>query len=68
MTHCISPSQRALHIGGELAAVTLVVPFMAYLATRDQLPGWARAGAAAVGIGSLLVDGYLLAQFLRADP
>jgi hypothetical protein len=62
---CISAAQRAWHVSGELAAVTLVVPFMAYLATRKQLPAWARVGAAGVGLFSLIVDGYLLTRFLN---
>ena len=63
---CISKRQRAWHVGSELAAVALVVPFMAYLATRKQLPGWARVGAAGVGIFSLVLDGALLYRYLKA--
>jgi len=62
---CISETQRKVHIGGEVAALALVVPFMAYLTTRKQLPTWARAGAGTIGAISLLLDGYLLVRFLK---
>lgn len=60
----ISQSQRRLHILSEAAAVTLVAPFMFYVATRKELPSWARFAAAAIGVGTIVVDGYLLAKYV----
>jgi hypothetical protein len=61
---CINEAQRTLHVVSEAGAVVLVAPLMAYLATRKQLPTWARAGAGAVGVLSVLIDGYLLTRYL----
>jgi len=65
MPVCISERQRDVHVAGETLALVFVVPFMGYLATRRELPTWARVSAAAVGVGSLLLDGYVLSQFLK---
>ncbi len=60
----ISQQQRQLHMAGEAIAVTLVAPFMFYLSTRKELPAWARVASAGIGIGTLIIDGYLLAQYV----
>lgn len=62
---CIEPHQQTLHIVGEIAAVTLAVPLMGYFAFNKQLPTWARVGAGAVGVFSLIVDGLLLYKYAR---
>lgn len=62
----ISRHQRRVHVVGEVLAITFVVPFMGYLATRRTLPTWVRLSAAAVGLGSLLLDGYVLWKFAES--
>lgn len=63
----ISRRQRRIHVVGEVLAITLVVPFMGYLTTRRTLPTWVRLGTAAVGLGSLLLDGYVLWKFFKGE-
>ena len=60
---CVPGSQVRLHVITERLAVFVVAPFLAYLATRRELPSWARAGAAAVAAGTLIVDGHLLTRW-----
>lgn len=62
---CISPRQRQVHVASETVAVLVIAPFLAYLAQRRALPTWARVGAAAVAVGTLVVDGWLLSRYLR---
>lgn len=61
----ITAAQRATHIRWETAALVVVVPFMGYVATRKALPTWARVVAAGIGVGTLLIDGSLLASWRR---
>jgi predicted benzoate:H+ symporter BenE len=60
---CIMPSQARLHRSTEAAAVLVVAPFLFYIATRKSLPNWARMVAAVFGVGTVLVDGYLLTKW-----
>ena len=65
---CIRRRQVRLHVVGEALALVAVVPAMAYLATRKELPTWPRVVAGATGLFSLVVDGYLLYQYGRRSP
>ncbi len=62
---CIDDDQRQLHVTSEAIAVTLVAPFMFYLAWQKGLPAWARAVSFGIGVGTVLVDGKLLLDYLR---
>lgn len=62
---CISAEQRALHVGTEIVAITVMVPFWVWLARQAVLPQWARVLSGACAAGTLVVDGYLLTRFLR---
>ena len=59
----ISSRQKAVHQSSEALAVWVGVPFFAYLALNSRLPGWARLLSAAFGVGTLVVDGGLLATW-----
>jgi hypothetical protein len=48
------------HKTTEALSVFVAVPFLGYLATRKQLPTWARLGAAVFAAASLYIDGGLL--------
>lgn len=61
---CISAEQRRVHVVAEALAVVLVAPLLGYVATRPELPDWARVGAGAAAVGTLLVDGWLLSRYL----
>jgi hypothetical protein len=61
----ISRGQRHVHVAAESVAVFAVVPFMVYLATRKELPDWARASSAIIAGGTLLIDGGLLLSYTR---
>lgn len=60
---CIPESQRALHVRSETIAVVAIAPFMAWLATRRELPTWARVVSGLVAAGTLAVDGKLLSAY-----
>ncbi len=63
---CISEQQRRVHVWSETVAVVAVAPLLAYLATRRELPDWARLGLGAAAVGTLLVDGWLLSRYLSS--
>lgn len=63
----VSDRQRAVHVAAEAVAVFAVVPFMTYLATRRELPGWARAVSGVIAAGTLLVDGGLLWRYATGN-
>ena len=52
----ISPRQQKIHETTEWLSVLFVLPFCVYLATRKELPTWARAASGALGVGILYVD------------
>jgi len=56
MTVCISERQRNVHVVAEAVALLVVVPFMAHVALSAE-DKTTRTLAAAVGLGTLLVDG-----------
>jgi hypothetical protein len=58
-------TQWRVHVISETLAVLIVVPFSVYVASRKQLPAWARVVAGGIGVATLLVDGYLLTRNLR---
>ncbi len=60
---CISDARRKLHRTTELIAVFAVAPFMIWLSTNKRLPPWARVASGAIGVGTLLVDGYLALRY-----
>jgi hypothetical protein len=60
----VSRGQRSVHVASESVAVLAVVPFMLYLATRKELPRWARIASGVIAAGTLVVDGGLLARYL----
>lgn len=62
---CITPKQRDLHVTMESVALVAVVPFMFWLSAHPRLEPWARRSALAIGVGTLLVDGYLLSWYIR---
>lgn len=68
LTTCIPEQQRQVHVVSELIALVLVTPLLGYVATRRELPDWARYGAGAAALGTVLVDGWLLSRYLRAAP
>lgn len=56
--------QRGLHIATEALAVTVVAPVTLYIAANNpQMPRWQRGFLYAVAVGSVFVDGYLLAKW-----
>lgn len=64
---CISEPRRRLHVATEAASVLTVAPFSFWLATRKELPSWARASAAVLGVAVLVVDGGLLLTWRRQN-
>ncbi len=62
--HCISDEQRATHIIFEAAAILIVTPFLAWLATRRELPPAARALSGGIAVVTVIVDGALLSRYL----
>lgn len=61
---CISKAQRNVHVAFEGLAVVVAAPFSFWLATRPELPPWARGLSAAIGVSTLVVDGGLLLSYL----
>jgi hypothetical protein len=59
----VSEKQKTVHQVSEAVAVFLVTPFMIWLATREELPDWARVTSGAVALGTLAVDGWLLCRY-----
>ncbi len=57
--------QRDVHIGSELLALLVVAPFMFALGRNTTLSPSTRRLSTAIGIGTLLVDGYLLHKFVK---
>ena len=67
----ITEDQRRLHVAGEVAALVVVAPFMAWIATRKDLPPTARVLGATIGAATLVVDGVLLSRYLsqpKSEP
>lgn len=64
---CVAPSQVRLHRVSELVAVLGLAPLLVYVALAASPPRWARTGLVAAAIGTVLIDGYLLTQWRRAD-
>lgn len=61
----ISERQRDVHVASEAAAVALVAPFLIYAGTRKRpLTPTEKKGLVAVGVMTLIVDGYLLNKYL----
>lgn len=56
----ISDRQLAVHRLTEAASIFIQVPFMIWLASNKNLPGWARFLSGALAVGALVVDGGLL--------
>lgn len=61
----IPDTQVTVHKTFEALAVFAVAPFMVYLATRKELPAWARVTSAVVAAGTWIVDGGLLWQYVK---
>jgi hypothetical protein len=61
----IPDSQVAVHKTFEALAVVVAAPFSIWLATRKELPTWARVLSATIGVGTWIVDGGLLWQYLK---
>ena len=61
----ITTAQRDVHVRWETAALVVVMPFMGYVATRKELPSWARLLAAGIGVSTLIIDGGLLAEWRK---
>lgn len=59
----VSERQLQVHKLTEAASLYLQVPFMIYLATRKELPAWARLTSALLAIAVVVVDGGLLATW-----
>lgn len=62
---CITEQQRRVHVAAETVALLAVAPLLLWVATQRQLPDWARMGAGVAGVGTLLVDGWLLSKYLE---
>jgi hypothetical protein len=63
----IPESQVRFHKFWEAASVFVQLPFMVYLGTRKELPGWARAGAWIAAGAIVYVDGSLLLKWKAMD-
>lgn len=63
---CITPAQRKLHMTAEAFAVFAVAPFTLWVASQQT--GIAKLGLYAIGLGTLAVDGYLLAKYAANRP
>lgn len=59
----IPAGQRRLHVASEAAALLVAAPFLGYVATRKELPGWVRLGSGVLAVATLVIDGYLLVQW-----
>jgi hypothetical protein len=60
----ISEGQRALHMSSELAALVVAVPFLVYASTRLPTAAGRNAALALAG-ATVVVDGWLLARYVR---
>ena len=56
----ISERQLKVHKATEALSVYLQLPFMVFLATRRELPAWARLGCVGIAVAILIIDGGLL--------
>jgi len=56
----LSDRQIKVHRSTEALSVYFQAPFMVYLATRKELPGWARVASLGLAVAILVVDGGLL--------
>lgn len=61
----ISKAQRDVHVTFEALAVVVAAPFSFWLATRKELPDWARVLSGTIGAATLVVDGGLLLSYLK---
>ena len=58
--------QIGLHIATEAIAAFAIAPTITYIAyTNSQLPKWQRYALYAVAASTVVVDGFLLTQWLR---
>lgn len=63
---CIPAHQRSAHVASEAVAILTAVPFLFWAATRSrELTKAEKAGLIALGVGTLVIDGYLLHNYLR---
>lgn len=58
--------RRRLHVASEIVALTAVVPFTVWIATRSRpLTGGEKGLLWATAIGAVVIDGVLLSSYLR---
>lgn len=61
---CIDEGQRRVHLFGEVLGIA-VAPTMFYAATRSSwFSPWQRAALQSIALGTLVIDGYLLARWI----
>lgn len=64
----ISGGQARLHKRSEGLALTLGAPLLFWAGTRDrQLNQTERAGLLVLGLGTLLIDGYLYKKYSKSS-
>ncbi len=59
---CIHPDQRRVHMATEALSLLVTVPFFFWLATELEQPAL-KTLATGLGVGALVVDGWLLYRF-----
>jgi len=55
----MAEEQKALHIFTELLAIPMGL-FLIYVGTTVQTKGWIRLSLILIGLGNILIDGYML--------
>ncbi len=66
-SYTISGAQVRLHVITETISVVAGAPLMLLVASRPGLKTAERVGLVGLALGAVAVDGYLIAQFARAE-
>jgi len=59
---------RRVHLVGEKLGFWVAGPICIYASTHKKLPQWLRAGLFISGVGTMVVDAWLLKQAQRNNP
>ncbi len=60
----VDPARARMHMLSEGLAITVVAPYLLHLASKSRDPT-DRLMLTGIGLGTLLVDGYLLSRWTR---
>lgn len=63
----ISKRQRDLHVTAELLGLLIAGPALLIVSRNPQLSTGVRRLLLAIGLGTLIADGYFVSRYLRKD-